>query len=112
MGVSVERVFTENRVMSGAVPDPHVVTEDGARVEVTDIEFNKASFIQPRYTFRREAGNGLDFSFPAEARLGLAAVEAGLSVALLPGATPHAPLTSARALLHFESMVHVSELPK
>lgn len=43
----------------------------GARVEVTDIEFNNASFVQPRYTFRREAANGLDFSFPAEARLGL-----------------------------------------
>jgi hypothetical protein len=48
----------------------HVI-KAGARVEVTDIEFNNQSFIQPRYTFRREAGNGLDFSFPAEARLGL-----------------------------------------
>lgn len=43
----------------------------GARVEVTDIEFNNQSFRQPRYFFRREANNNLDFSFPAEARLGL-----------------------------------------
>jgi hypothetical protein len=43
----------------------------GARVEFTDIEFNNAAFVQPRYTFRREAANNLDFTFPAEARLGL-----------------------------------------
>lgn len=43
----------------------------GGRVEITDIEFNNQSFIQPRYSFRIEQQNGLDFSFPAEARLGL-----------------------------------------
>ncbi len=43
----------------------------GARVEVLDIEFDNQAFIQPRYSFRREADNNLDFSFPAEARLGL-----------------------------------------
>ncbi len=43
----------------------------GARVEITDIEFNNQSFIQPRYFFRREPQNNLNFAFPAEARLGL-----------------------------------------
>ena len=43
----------------------------GVRVEVTDISFDNQAYIQPRYTFRREAQNNLNFSFPAEARLGL-----------------------------------------
>lgn len=50
----------------------------GGRVEVTDIEFNNQSFIQPRYTFTNTGSNtpadlsdDTDFSFPAEARLGL-----------------------------------------
>ena len=43
----------------------------GARVEITDIEFDNQSFIQPRYTYRREPQNGLTFASPAEARLGL-----------------------------------------
>ncbi|HEX8553137.1 MAG TPA: TonB-dependent receptor, partial [Sphingomonas sp.] len=55
----------------------HVI-KVGARVEVTDIEFNNQSFIQPRLTFA-EAGTNTpndpsddtDFSFPFEARLGL-----------------------------------------
>ena len=50
--------------------DGHVF-KAGLRVDVTDIEFDNQSFIQPRYTFRREPQNGLNFSFPAEARLGL-----------------------------------------
>ncbi len=48
----------------------------GGRVEITDIEFNNQSYIQPRYTFRNDPNNPVvssrsDFSFPAEARLGL-----------------------------------------
>lgn len=51
----------------------------GARVEVTDIEFNNQAFIQPRYTFNRGDNAGtpndptddLTFAFPSEARLGL-----------------------------------------
>ena len=43
----------------------------GARVEVTDIEFNNQSFLQPKYTFRRSTVDRTDFTFPAEARLGL-----------------------------------------
>jgi len=43
----------------------------GARVEVTDIEFNNQSFIQPSYIFRNDTTNNTDFTFPAEARLGL-----------------------------------------
>ncbi|MEN2786762.1 TonB-dependent receptor domain-containing protein [Sphingomonas qilianensis] len=51
----------------------------GGRVEITDIEFSNLSFIQPGYTFRIDTvenpntnlGNDTDFSFPAEARLGL-----------------------------------------
>jgi hypothetical protein len=47
------------------------VFKAGVRVEVTDIEFDNRAYLQPRYTFRREPGNNLNFSFPAEARLGL-----------------------------------------
>jgi hypothetical protein len=43
----------------------------GARVEITDIDFDNQNLIQPRYIFRREPQNNLNFSFPAEARLGL-----------------------------------------
>lgn len=43
----------------------------GARVEVLDIEFDNRAFVQPRYTFFTDEANNLDFSFPAEARLGL-----------------------------------------
>lgn len=43
----------------------------GARVEVTDIDFDNQSFVQPRYTFFNDAAKNLNFSFPAEARLGL-----------------------------------------
>jgi len=50
--------------------DGHVF-KAGVRVEVTDIEFDNRAYLQPRYTYRREPGNNLNFSFPAEARLGL-----------------------------------------
>ena len=50
--------------------DGHVI-KLGGRVEVTDIEFNNQSFVQPRYTFINNPAQGLDFTFPAEARLGL-----------------------------------------
>lgn len=43
----------------------------GARFILTDIEFNNMSFVQPRYTFRLDPANNTDFTFPAEARLGL-----------------------------------------
>lgn len=43
----------------------------GARVEVTDISFDNQAYIQPRYFFRREPNNNLNFAFPAEALLGL-----------------------------------------
>ena len=43
----------------------------GARVEFTDISFDNQAYIQPRYYFRREPNNNLNFAFPAEARLGL-----------------------------------------
>ena len=57
--------------------DGHVF-KVGARVEVLDIEFNARSFVQPQYTFRIDnagtplnAADDTDFTFPAEARLGL-----------------------------------------
>jgi Carboxypeptidase regulatory-like domain/TonB dependent receptor len=50
--------------------DRHVF-KAGVRVEVTDIEFANNAYIQPRYTYLQEPNNNLDFSFPAEARLGL-----------------------------------------
>ena len=53
--------------------DNHVF-KVGGRVEITDIEFNNQAYIQPRYTYRREPQNNLNFSFPAEARLGLGKV--------------------------------------
>ncbi|WP_445190783.1 TonB-dependent receptor [Sphingomonas sp. Tas61C01] len=51
----------------------------GARVEVTDIEFSNLSYVQPSYVFRIDTvenpntnlANDTDFTFPAEARLGL-----------------------------------------
>lgn len=50
----------------------------GARVEVTDIQFDNNAYLQPRYTFRidnagtpADASDDTNFSFPAEARLGL-----------------------------------------
>ena len=43
----------------------------GARVEITDIEFSNLAYLQPGYVFRVDATNGTDFTFPAEARLGL-----------------------------------------
>ncbi|UYY57077.1 TonB-dependent receptor domain-containing protein [Sphingomonas sp. S2-65] len=50
--------------------DGHAI-KVGGRVEVTDIEFANQAYIQPRFTFRREPQNNLNFAFPAEARLGL-----------------------------------------
>jgi hypothetical protein len=58
--------------------DKHTI-KLGARVEVTDIEFENNAYIQPRYTFNRadDAGtpgdptDDLTFAFPSEARLGL-----------------------------------------
>ncbi|RPF72826.1 TonB-dependent receptor [Aurantiacibacter spongiae] len=43
----------------------------GASVEFLDVNFDNRSFVQPRYTYFVDAANNLDFSFPAEARLGL-----------------------------------------
>jgi hypothetical protein len=50
--------------------DNHAI-KFGVRVEVTDIEFDNQAYIQPRYFFRREPNNNLNFAFPAEALLGL-----------------------------------------
>jgi hypothetical protein len=58
--------------------DGHVI-KAGARLEITDIEFDNQSFVQPRYTFNNNGNNGtpldptddLSFAFPSEARLGL-----------------------------------------
>lgn len=43
----------------------------GAKIALQDYDFNKIFFAQPRYTYLNQANNNLDFSFPAEARLGL-----------------------------------------
>ena len=57
--------------------DGHVI-KVGGRVEVTDIEFNNQLFFQPQYVFRIDQSgtptnpaDDTDFSFPAEARVGL-----------------------------------------
>jgi len=57
--------------------DGHAI-KFGARVEVTDIQFDNNAYVQPRYTYRIDAAgtpndpsDDTDFSFPAEARLGL-----------------------------------------
>jgi len=58
--------------------DGHAI-KVGARVEVTDIEFSNLSFVQPSYVFRIDTvenpntnpANDTNFTFPAEARLGL-----------------------------------------
>ena len=50
--------------------DNHVL-KFGVRAEVTDIEFDNRSYVQPRYNFRRDPLNNLNFSFPAEALVGL-----------------------------------------
>lgn len=43
----------------------------GARVEITDISFNDQNYVQPQYTYLIDPNTNLNFSFPAEARLGL-----------------------------------------
>ena len=50
--------------------DDHAI-KVGARVEVTDIEFANLAFLQPGFVFRVDTTNNTDFTFPAEARLGL-----------------------------------------
>jgi hypothetical protein len=58
--------------------DNHAI-KVGARVELTDIEFANLAYVQPSFVFRIDTvenpntnlGNDTDFSFPAEARLGL-----------------------------------------
>jgi hypothetical protein len=50
--------------------DNHAI-KVGGRVEITDIEFANLAFIQPKFTFRQDIQNNLDFTFPAEASLGL-----------------------------------------
>jgi outer membrane receptor protein involved in Fe transport len=50
--------------------DNHAI-KVGGRVEITDIEFSNLAFIQPKFTFRQDIENNLDFTFPAEASLGL-----------------------------------------
>ena len=50
----------------------------GARVQITDIEFDQQSYVQPRYVFNNsnngtplDTSDDLTFAFPSEARLGL-----------------------------------------
>ncbi|WP_404334137.1 TonB-dependent receptor domain-containing protein [Sphingomonas sp. MMS12-HWE2-04] len=50
--------------------DGHVI-KAGARVDITDIEFDDQAYIQPKYTYNFDPANNLTFAFPAEARLGL-----------------------------------------
>ncbi|KQN71887.1 TonB-dependent receptor [Sphingomonas sp. Leaf62] len=50
--------------------DDHAI-KVGARVEITDIEFSNLAFLQPGFVFRLDTQNNTDFTFPAEARLGL-----------------------------------------
>lgn len=50
--------------------DNHVI-KAGLRMEVTDITINNRAYVQPRYFFRREPNNNLNFAFPAEALLEL-----------------------------------------
>lgn len=44
----------------------------GARVDVVDFTFNDRSYVQPDYLYLNDPANNTDFTFPAEARLGLA----------------------------------------
>lgn len=66
----IQQNYTVRNDLTYTGLDGHTI-KFGARVEITDIEFNNQSFIQPKYTFRRSPGENTDFSFPAEARLGL-----------------------------------------
>ncbi|UVO50851.1 TonB-dependent receptor [Sphingomonas sp. SUN019] len=73
----VQQSYTIRDDVTWQASDNHSI-KAGARVEVTDIEFNNQSFIQPRYTFTNaDSGTPNDptddtnFTFPAEARLGL-----------------------------------------
>ena len=43
----------------------------GARVDVVDFKFDDRSFVQPEYFYRNSVADRTDFTFPAEARLGL-----------------------------------------
>jgi hypothetical protein len=43
----------------------------GIKYSIQDYEFNKLFFVQPRFLFRNDVARNLDFSFPAEAQLGL-----------------------------------------
>lgn len=50
--------------------DGHTI-KAGAKIAKHNYDFTKNFFSQPRYFFRANASQNLDFSFPAEARLGL-----------------------------------------
>lgn len=43
----------------------------GGRVDVADFKFDNRSYIQPDYVYRLSTTDNTDYSFPAEARLGL-----------------------------------------
>ncbi|MFA6125192.1 carboxypeptidase regulatory-like domain-containing protein [Sphingomonas sp.] len=43
----------------------------GGRVDVVDFTFDDRSFVQPDYVYRLDPASNTDYSFPAEARLGL-----------------------------------------
>ena len=73
----IQQGYTIRDDVTWTAIDGHTI-KVGGRVEVTDIEFNNQSFIQPRYTFTTAGANtpndptdDTNISFPAEARLGL-----------------------------------------
>lgn len=47
------------------------VFKGGIRFAFQDYDFTKNFFVQPRYFFQNDATKGLDFSFPAQAQLGV-----------------------------------------
>ncbi|MCP3736140.1 TonB-dependent receptor [Sphingomonas sp. RP10(2022)] len=50
--------------------DGHVF-KAGIKFAFQDYEFQKLFYVQPTYTYRVDTTNGLDFTFPAQAQLGL-----------------------------------------
>lgn len=66
----VQKSFTARNDVTWTGFDRHTI-KGGAKIAGHKYDFNKLFFQQPRYEFREDAAQGLDFSFPFEARLGL-----------------------------------------
>ncbi len=66
----VQRGYTLRDDFTFSGIDGHTI-KVGGRVEITDLSFDNQTYVQPRYTFRRDPLTNLTFSFPSEARLGL-----------------------------------------